>query len=133
MSRASNVQLAANSFPAPVPQYLASIITAAATKYRVDPNLIAAMAFRESSFNANAVSSRGAQGIMQLMPRTARALGVMDSLDPQQNEPAGVARRVMLSFLTPLVLAPCFAVAAWQSGAVYAIGHTLYVLALSEI
>ena len=85
MSRASNVQLAANSFPAPVPQYLASIITAAATKYRVDPNLIAAMAFRESSFNANAVSSRGAQGIMQLMPRTARALGVMDSLDPQQN------------------------------------------------
>src|SRR5205085_11824897 len=53
------------------------------------------------------------------------------TLDPQQNEPAGVARRVMLSFLTPLVLAPCFAVAAWQSGAVYAIGHTLYVLALS--
>jgi hypothetical protein len=53
------------------------------------------------------------------------------ALDPQQNEPAGVARRVMLSFLSPLVLAPCFAVAAWQSGAVYAIGHTLYVLALS--
>jgi hypothetical protein len=58
-------------------------------------------------------------------------LGIRATLDPQQNEPAGVARRVMLSFLTPLVLAPCFALAAWQSGAIYGIGHTLYVLALS--
>jgi soluble lytic murein transglycosylase-like protein len=77
--------LAANSFPRPVPQYLATIISDAAQKYGVDPNLIAAMAFRESRFEPNAVSSRGAQGLMQLMPRTARALGVSDSFDPQQN------------------------------------------------
>src|SRR5207253_11182541 len=47
--------------------------------------LIAAMAFRESQFNPRAVSPIGAEGIMQLMPRTARALGVQDSFDPQQN------------------------------------------------
>jgi soluble lytic murein transglycosylase-like protein len=78
-------QLAAQAFPAPVPQYLAAIINDAAKKYSVDPNLIAAMAFRESAFNPNAVSSRGAQGVMQLMPRTARALGVRDSFDPRDN------------------------------------------------
>ena len=43
------------------------------------------MAFRESRFDSNAVSRRGAQGIMQLMPRTARALGVQDSFDARQN------------------------------------------------
>src|SRR5438552_1817359 len=77
--------LAANAFPLPVPQYLASVITEAGQKYGVDPNLVAAMAFRESRFNPTAVSSRGAQGVMQLMPRTARALGVADSFDARQN------------------------------------------------
>lgn len=78
-------QLAASAFPLPVPQYLSAIIDEAAAKYRVDPNLIAAMAFRESRFDANAVSSRGAQGIMQLMPRTAAAMGVRNPLDPRDN------------------------------------------------
>ena len=78
-------QLAAQAFPAPMPQYLAGIINDAAKQYSVDPNLIAAMAFRESAFNPNAVSSRGAQGLMQLMPKTARALGVHDSFDPRDN------------------------------------------------
>jgi len=82
---AKSTQLAANAFPIPVPQYLAGIINDAAKKYSVDPNLIAAMAFRESRFDASAVSSRGARGIMQLMPKTARALGVQNSFDPQQN------------------------------------------------
>jgi soluble lytic murein transglycosylase-like protein len=77
--------LAATAFPAPVPQYLAAIINDAAKKYGVDPNLIAAMTFRESAFNTNAVSSRGAQGLMQLMPKTARALGVQNAFDAQQN------------------------------------------------
>jgi soluble lytic murein transglycosylase-like protein len=78
-------QLAAQAFPAPMPQYLAGIINDASRQYSVDPNLIAAMAFRESAFNPNAVSSRGAQGLMQLMPKTARALGVHDSFDPRDN------------------------------------------------
>jgi soluble lytic murein transglycosylase-like protein len=77
--------LAVNAFPLPVPQYLASVIKEASAKYGVDPNLVAAMAFRESRFDANAVSRRGAQGVMQLMPKTARSLGVKDSFDPRQN------------------------------------------------
>jgi len=78
-------ELAPNGFPAPVSQPLASIITRAAKAYGVDPNLIAAMAFRESAFNSSAVSSRGAQGIMQLMPRTAKALGVKDAFDAEES------------------------------------------------
>ena len=82
---AGTTPLAANGFPAPVPQYLANVISSAAKTYGVDPNLIAAMAFRESSFNASAVSSRGAQGIMQLMPRTAKALGVKDAFNVEES------------------------------------------------
>ncbi|GAC1397787.1 MAG: hypothetical protein NVSMB68_13860 [Thermoanaerobaculia bacterium] len=78
-------QLNARAFPAVVPSYLASIISDAATQYHVDPNLVAAMAFKESRFNPMAVSIRGAQGILQLMPRTAKSLGVTDSFDPKQN------------------------------------------------
>jgi len=81
--------LAADAFPLPVPHYLAQIIGDVAAKYHVDPNLIAAMAFRESRFNANAVSKRGAQGVMQLMPRTARSLGVTDAFDARQNIEGG--------------------------------------------
>lgn len=77
--------LAAQAFPLPVPHYLAGIIGDAAKQYDIDPNLIAAMAFRESRFETSAVSSRGAQGIMQLMPKTARALGVRDSFDARDN------------------------------------------------
>jgi soluble lytic murein transglycosylase-like protein len=84
-ARSTFAPLATNAFPRPVPQYLTGIINDAARKYGVDPNLIAAMAFRESRFDPNAVSSRGAQGLLQLMPKTARALGVRDSFDPQQN------------------------------------------------
>jgi len=85
LSAAPLPQLASNSFPLPVPQYLSAIINEASAKYRVDPNLIAAMAFRESRFDANAVSSRGAQGIMQLMPRTAKAMGVQNAFDARDN------------------------------------------------
>jgi len=86
---AGTPSLAMNGFPAPVPQYLAGIINKAAKTYDVDPNLIAAMAFRESAFNASAVSTRGAQGIMQLMPRTAKALGVKDAFDPEESVVGG--------------------------------------------
>jgi soluble lytic murein transglycosylase-like protein len=108
------VQLAANAFPAPVPQYLATIITSAAQKYGVDPNLIAAMAFRESSFNSTAVSSRGAQGIMQLMPRTAKALGVKNAFDPQESVFGGT--RYLKSLLDRFGGNVDVALAAYNSG-----------------
>ncbi len=52
-------------------------------------------------------------------------------LDPRNNESAGVARQVMLSFLTPLVLVPCLAYSWWRWGFLAAVPHTVYVLALS--
>ena len=57
----------------------------AAKTYGVDPRLIAAVARRESAFNPNAVSRVGACGLMQLMPATARVLGISDIFDVRQN------------------------------------------------
>ncbi|NLW90063.1 MAG: lytic transglycosylase domain-containing protein [Syntrophomonadaceae bacterium] len=65
------------------------IIKEASEKYGVDENIIQAVIQQESSFNARAVSSCGAQGLMQLMPATARALGVNDPFDAEQNILAG--------------------------------------------
>lgn len=57
----------------------------AAKKYNVSESLLKAIAKAESNFNPNDVSSSGAMGIMQLMPETARSLGVKDAFDPRQN------------------------------------------------
>lgn len=72
-----------------VPQYLSAIIYEASEKHGVDPRLVAAVAHRESRFNPFATSPVGAQGIMQLMPSTARYLGVSDSYDARENVFAG--------------------------------------------
>ena len=57
----------------------------AANQYHVDIKLLKAIAYCESGFNPHAVSSAGAVGVMQLMPKTAEGLGVTDSYDPRQN------------------------------------------------
>jgi len=64
---------------------LDSIFEAASQKYDVPVNLLKAVAKAESSFNSHATSSCGAMGIMQLMPATAKSLGVTDAYNPEQN------------------------------------------------
>ena len=62
-----------------------TIFEEASAKYQISVDLLKAVAKVESSFNPNAVSSAGAMGVMQLMPGTAKSLGVSDPFDARQN------------------------------------------------
>ena len=68
---------------------LEEFIAPAASKYEVAPELVAAVIWAESSGDPNAVSHRGARGLMQLMPETATELGVTTILDPRENVEGG--------------------------------------------
>ena len=92
-----------------------------ATQYGVAPKLVAAIVAVESEFNPRAVSRRGAEGLMQLMPATAVDLSVEDPFDPRDNIDGGVRhlKRLMKRFHNdlPLVLA------AYNAGEQAVINH----------
>ena len=66
------------------------LIRSLAGKHSISPSLIHAMIKNESNYNPYAVSSKGAKGLMQLMPKTASNYGVDDPYDPRQNIEAGI-------------------------------------------
>ncbi len=75
----------ARSTKDPTSQTINDFIHTAATEHGIDPLLIKAIIKAESNFDPAAVSPKGAQGLMQLMPATARDLQVADPLDPLEN------------------------------------------------
>jgi hypothetical protein len=91
-----------------------AIIQKYANMYGVDPSLVRAVVRHESGFNSQAVSPKGAQGLMQLMPGTAALMGVRNPFDPEQNVAGGVGylRRCLDRFGHNVPLA----VAAYNAG-----------------
>ena len=66
------------------------MVIKAANRHNVDPAMVMAIIMAESSYNPKAISKKGARGLMQLMPTTAKSLGVKDSFNPEHNINAGV-------------------------------------------
>lgn len=79
----------ANTQPASKAQIL-NVVSQISKKHGVDEKLVQALIKQESGFNPNATSKKGAMGLMQLMPKTAQSLGVIDAYDPSQNIEGGV-------------------------------------------
>ena len=96
-----------------VPAHVDALIAKAAEEHAVDPNLVRAVIKVESAYKPKARSHKGAMGLMQLMPATAREYGVRDAYDPAQNINAGVKhlRSLLDRFDVRL------AVAAYNAGA----------------
>lgn len=83
---------AANSAPARAlgEDVLHQLVQETAHKHNVDPALVSAVISTESNWNTSAISRKGAQGLMQLIPQTAQHFGVYNPFDPTQNVEAGV-------------------------------------------
>ena len=70
-------------------QLLPDVVNAASGRYHLDPDLVNSVIHAESGFNTQAVSRKGALGLMQLMPQTASHLGVANAFDPAANVEGG--------------------------------------------
>lgn len=94
---------------------LDQVVREASTRYRLDPDFVNSVIKAESNFQVHAVSPKGAQGLMQLMPATAAQLGVSNPFDPKANVEAGTA---YLSYLLDLYHDDAVkALAAYNAGA----------------
>ncbi len=93
---------------------LRALAVDAARRHGLDPDLVLAVISVESGFRPQAVSPKGAQGLMQLMPRTAAELGVKDALDPADNLDGGA--RHLLFLLTLYDGDVARALAAYNAG-----------------
>lgn len=100
-------------FPMTMHPVLVGYLNEAAARFNVDPALVRAVAWQESRFRSDAVSRTGAIGIMQLMPATARQLGV-NPHDPRQNIHGGVA--YLSAMLTRFSGDTRLALAAYNAG-----------------
>jgi soluble lytic murein transglycosylase-like protein len=92
---------------------ISDLVDRAARANDVDPLLVHSMIKVESNYNPRATSPKGAEGLMQLMPSTARMLGVANSFDPQQNIEAGVK---YLKYLQGVYKDDRLALAAYNAG-----------------
>jgi len=72
------------------PEQIDDLVEQTASRYQVDPGLVRAIVRVESSYNPQAVSNKGAMGLMQLIPATAQRFGVANPFDPKQNLEGGV-------------------------------------------
>jgi soluble lytic murein transglycosylase-like protein len=110
---------AAQAHPAAVAQAtnvdLDQVIREVSRKNRLDPDFVSSVIKAESNFKPRAVSRKGAQGLMQLMPSTASQLGVADPFDPRANVEAGTAH--LSALLDQYHDDPIKALAAYNAGA----------------
>jgi soluble lytic murein transglycosylase-like protein len=98
---------------APPSKQISDIVDQAARAHQVDPLLVHSIIKVESNYNTYALSSKGAEGLMQLMPPTARMLGVSNSFDPRENIEAGVK---YLKYLQGMYKDDRLALAAYNAG-----------------
>jgi soluble lytic murein transglycosylase-like protein len=96
------------------PEEFEPIINSCALEYGVNKSLVKAVIHAESGYNPSAVSPKGAQGLMQLMPKTAQGLKVVNSFDPADNIRGGV--RYLRFLLDTFKGDETLALAAYNSG-----------------